>query len=239
MKLAAAVLEEIKTHTFATYPQEMCGIVTANGFVPFKNVSPNPEISFAFDPIQYAKHVPETLCIVHSHCRKQGETRSFDIRTPSVTDLAQQKRSNKPWAIVGCDGTHFLEPVWLPRTSSESLLGRRFIPYINDCFTLAEDYFRFILGREFIPYAENFDWPALAQPVNLFEQFLSDPKLAPVTRIEDLQNGDLLIVDFRGRIASHLCIYDNGELLHQDILSCKIPFSTFANRIYRIIRYVG
>lgn len=241
MKLSDNILGQIREYTLREYPKELCGVVTDQEFIQLTNVSDTPEDSFFVRPEEYLQHVEKTKAIIHSHCQPSTHQAKYDLRTPSLSDLQGQRRTAKPWGIVGTEGETFLPPLWIPRTPSEELLGRRFIPYINDCYTLATDYHQFQLGQKLPEYAENFDWATYpetdASP--LLESFLNHPAFQKIDSIEEAQNGDLLITDFRGRKCSHIAIFHNGEVIHQDYLSTKTHLSNFLGRIWSILRYVG
>jgi cell wall-associated NlpC family hydrolase len=243
MELLPETLEVIKAYTLAEFPKELCGVILQTGeFVKLENCSETPEKEFRCNPTEFAKNIGQTVAVIHSHCQNANVRQTFDLRTPSIADLRSQHYSGVPWGIVGTEGSTFLPPVWLPRTPSPDFLGRRFIPYITDCYTLAWDYHYFIFGRELPAYSETwlgpepFDW-CNDGGQNHFKAFLDHPKFRQIKRIEDLQNGDLLITNFRGRECSHIAIYDNGECLHQDLLSTRSPLSDFVWNIQRILRY--
>jgi len=148
MKLSFTQVEKIRVHTLRCYPEEMCGVLVDNDFFPIPNVAENKLMSFALDSEHLA--VIASRCkiagIVHSHCRNIKHPEVFDTRTPSIADLAGQKQSKVPWLIVATEGETVTPPLTIPRTPSNYYIGRPFIWFINDCYTLVQDYYLFELG---------------------------------------------------------------------------------------------
>ena len=64
------------------YPREVCGIITDKfKYIPYKNLSKYPKISFVLDPIALFEHEYDTWGIFHSH---PGEENPL----PSEEDIA-------------------------------------------------------------------------------------------------------------------------------------------------------
>jgi proteasome lid subunit RPN8/RPN11 len=228
----------IQEHTLACYPNEMCGIVTWDKFYPLENTSPTPTKHFKFNPIEYSKYVGEATAIIHSHCRKQETREFFDLRTPSLADLKGQMRSNKPWLIVGCDSEVVTPPIQFPRIPSNNYTNRTFMWYINDCYTLVQDYYQFELGIILPTHAFEFDWSDINNLNHVFDKHIANYRFIDLDSIFSLRNGDLLLLNRQGLEANHLGIYHNGEVLHQDHLSRFTPFTNYVGNINRILRYV-
>ena len=63
-----AVTAAIKRHAIAAYPLECCGVVTADGYVPLENVSPEPNDAFdCSEGIEPYVIAGTALAVVHSH----------------------------------------------------------------------------------------------------------------------------------------------------------------------------
>ena len=238
MILTPVQTQKIKETALLRYPKEMCGVCTIDDFIELDNVSDHPENSFRFDPVQYARVIEQTVYIVHSHTKELSYVETYDLRTPSHKDFINQKRSGKPWLIVGCEGFEVSEPVLFPRSPSPELLGRPFIWYVNDCYTLVMDYYKFNLGIDLDIHDESFDWAKHRTESNLFEPFIEKWGFKQ-SSVDDLQNGDLIIISRHGLFANHLLIYHEGEVIHQLGISVQQPLSMYYTRINKVLRYVG
>ena len=227
----------IQRHTLECYPNEMCGVLTETSFISLTNISSNPSKSFSFGSIEYAKVINNTIAIIHSHCRDRKTPEPYDVRTPSLTDIVCQKRSNKPWLIVGTEGEIVTPALQIPREPNAEYLGRPFIWYINDCYNLVEDYYKFTLKIDLPPKDIDFDYTKTRTLFRAFDKYIESYGFRDIKRLEDIRNGDLILVDRQGIEASHLGIYENGYIIHQDSISKKEPISYFKGNIRRILRY--
>lgn len=227
----------IKDHTLKCYPNEMCGVLTDTDFIPLQNCSIEPEKSFSFDPVDYAKLTNVTTAIVHSHCKKPEQFDLYDLRTPSPADIKSQKRSNKPWLIVGCEGMVVSDPIEIPRTPSSQYTGRRFMWFVSDCYTLVRDYYHFELGIDLPDHHPDFDWTNEAAIPHAFDPYINDYGFIDIETTDDMHNGDLLLLNANGLQFNHLGVYHNGEVIHQDGISRSVPFGHYIGRINRILRY--
>jgi proteasome lid subunit RPN8/RPN11 len=230
--------QKIKEAALAAYPEEMCGICTNDDFVELANMSIEPERSFSFDPVQYAKWIDQAICIVHSHNKKIEDPEIFDLRTPSKKDRLNQRQSNKPWLIVGCEGSEVSEPIQIPREPNNNYLNRHFMWFINDCYTLVQDYYRFEKNIILMDHSDDFDWSNPDVLSGVFEPYIKQAGFIPIDHAA-IQDGDLVVLSAMRMMNNHLGIYDNGDILHQEGLSVRVPYSAFMGRVSRVLRYVG
>lgn len=76
------LLEDMGRHSLSEYPKEACGIITTDfEYVPVKNVSPQPKLSFIIDPLAIYKYEDKLWGFFHSH---PGED---DNPIPSENDM--------------------------------------------------------------------------------------------------------------------------------------------------------
>lgn len=62
------LLTKLSNHSIASIPLEACGIITKDfDYIPCKNISPNPTISFVIDPIEVYKNENNIWGFFHSH----------------------------------------------------------------------------------------------------------------------------------------------------------------------------
>jgi proteasome lid subunit RPN8/RPN11 len=231
--------ELITQHTLSCYPEEMCGGLTQDSFIPLTNISEDKTTSFAIGAAEILPHLGTFIAIVHSHCRNSRVPELFDTRTPSAADIKGQRKSKLPWLIVCCEGETVTNPLEFPRESSAEYIGRPFIWFVNDCYSLVQDYYKHELGIELPNHKADVDFCDLNKSGYLFENFIVDYKFEERYNVEKLVNGELLVLNHGGKFQNHLGIYHNGNVLHQDRLSVEVPLYTFANRINKVLRYVG
>ncbi len=232
-------IDEFKNYVLEQYPKETCGVIANNLFVPLENISNAPEKSFKFKPEEYALYIDKTEAIVHSHSINANKPPKFDGRTPSLADRLNQKNSNKLWGIVSCEGENVTPFLYYPHISNTNYFGRQFIPYIDDCFTIIQDYIYFELQKEPPKYKIDYDWINVTNFNEVLLPFLNYPGFIEVDDLNKTQNGDIIVVNHRLGNVSHLGIIHNGQVIHQDVLSTIVPLSNFIGNIVKILRWVG
>jgi len=124
----------------------------------------------------------------------------------------------------------------IPREPNKDFVGRPFIWYINDCFTLVCDYYHYVMGIDFPEIAYKREYHNELCLTNLFEDYLQEFSIKEVP-FQSIQNGDILVMNFNLGKRNHLGIYENGNVLHQDMLSTYTSFSLFQNRVSEIYRH--
>ena len=230
----------IREATLLMYPEEMCGVLLKESFTPVRNIAEEPANAFRMHPLELAKicQNESAVAIVHSHCRNIRTPEVFDTRTPSLADMESQKASKIPWLIVATEGQTVTTPLQIPRIGNNNYIGRQFIWFINDCYTLVQDFYQFELKIRLPNHTPDRDFKELRFFSNLFDKFLEEYSFdeLPVKETE-LKKGDILLVNNLGGIRNHLAVFDGESLLHQDMLSVKVPVSTFAGRTASILRY--
>ena len=230
--------ELIKQATFASYPNEMCGFLTEQSFIAVPNIADDPAKTFKISLEDQSKWFKDATAIVHSHCRAPRTPEILDLRTPSVSDVKGQKATNIPWLIVGCESYTVSEPLQIPRVRSNEYLNRRFMWFVNDCYTLVQDWYYFELGITLKDYVLDAEYTDIRRLADLFTPYIADYGFVEVN-LKELQRGDLLLVDNMGFANNHLIIYTGNECLHQDQLSVILPFETFYGRIKKVLRYAN
>ena len=213
-------------------------MLTQETFIPCKNISDRPLSNFKIDPLIFVKHYKQTTAIIHSHVTKKSP-QVLDIRSPSITDLAHQKKLPIPWLIYGTDGKNCLPPVKLPRICSSNYLGRPFIWFIFDCYTLVQDYYFFEKGIKLADHKIDKEYRDIRQLEYIFEPYIQEYGFKELNNIEGLQNGDLFIVNNGNLKRNHLVIFHNGKVLNQDTLSIEEPLEKYIGRIEKRLIYVN
>jgi len=231
----------IKLHILEQYPKEACGLLSFEEYIPLNNVSSNPENFFSLNMEEYCKYLVnrEELVLIHSHTLKPNTNPPWDIRTPSLKDLENQKKLNIPWLIYGTDGINVTPPISLPRAASNDYIGRPFLWFINDCWTLVQDYYRFEFGIKLKDSKPPADFKRLPCLSGIFDDKIEGYGFKKLPFDKDLRNGDLLLVDYLGYTKNHLGIYHKGKLLHQASFSVLTDIEQFLGHIHCKLRYMG
>lgn len=232
-------LDELHRGILNNYPNESCGFILKDDTIIFcMNISKTPEKAFKIDSTDYVKYSDDIKYIFHSHCIDPRKGKNLDPRTPSLKDMEGQILTDLPWLIFATEGWVVSEPITLPRNPNTNYLDRPFIWFINDCYTLVQDYYKFELGIELKPYILH-DYTAIRKSDKVFDEFIEDYGFIELQNLDDLQNGDLFILDNSGFTENHLGIYHDGYILHQGLLSCKEPLENFLGQIKKRLKYVG
>jgi proteasome lid subunit RPN8/RPN11 len=229
----------IKAYILEAYPNEACGfILEDDSIIPLENIAEDRRKGFKIAAKDFAIYAGQIQYIYHSHCRDRRKPSALDIRTPSKEDLEGQIATDVKWLIFSCDGIYVGTPLELPRTPSDNYLERPFIWYVNDCYTLVQDYYQYEMGITLAP-GKIFQINEVRKQTAVFTQFIEEYGFSEIHPSEELQNGDLFIIDNSGYSENHLLIYHNGKLLHQDLLSREEPYENYTDRFRKRLRYVG
>jgi proteasome lid subunit RPN8/RPN11 len=231
--------ELIKRHILNEYPKEACGFLTIDSFIPAINQHPEPEIGFEISKLDYLANVNFIIAIIHSHTKKVETNSPWDLRTPSRMDILNQRATALPWLIYGTEGVNVLEPIELPRTPNQNYLNRQFLWFINDCWTLVQDFYFFEFGiklKESTP-PENFK--KLRSMSQIFNPLIEEYGFERIPFKGKMEKGDLLLLDNEGYRENHLGIYYNGKILHQGLISTLVPVENFIGHINCILKYRG
>lgn len=228
------VWDEIHKETLFDYPNETCGVIINQEYIRLTNSASNPMESFQLLPEEYVLYV-DCDAIIHSHTMKFGKNYIYDIRTPSRADYLGQIHTDKPWYIVGTDGDTVFPPIKIPRERNNKYLGRNFMWYINDCYTLVQDYYYYEYGISLINHSTDFDFTK--RKTNLFDEYLGLAGFTSRNYLGDIKDGEIVVISHKGRPASHLGIICGDRILHQDVVSISEPFHYYEGKISMILTH--
>lgn len=170
-----------------------------------ENKSRRPEDCFRMDAAEFLKlkNAGNLIATYHSHPASDHLPSGADIENAEALELPSYiyGLSN---GVLGC---------YVPKSyPARRLTGRTFIPLINDCISLAWDYYREhgvelpFVARTQDDYADGaaFNWRALVTQVGA--AFVSEERA-----------GDLLLMaTMNARDVNHAGVYlGNGRMLHQ------------------------
>lgn len=239
MNLSSPALQAIKEEVLRCYPVEMCGLVVEGSFIACTNVHEDALNNFRIETEEFAQYVGKIDAIVHSHTAKQGLIYNYDIRTPSMNDVAMQKQVGVPFLIFGTNGSYVMEQVEYPKPFSNNYIGRPWMWFIHDCYSIVRDYYYFekgvTLGEHKAIDLLNPFTALRTSYVHLLEEVgfsLQEPR--------DFVEGDILLMNSRlGGRKNHLGIVMDKGILHQLEMSVVHPMENFIGRVEGKLSYAS
>lgn len=196
--MTPALLEAILDHARAESPREACGVLIWDGAInaiyrPCRNIGEMDQFDIHPEDWAAAEDAGMVLGVVHSH--------PTGTVAPSEADVIGCDRSGLPWWIFTLEGSwsRVLPKGW-------ALTGHSFVWGVQECYTLASDYFGglpdFIRAPEFWRHED------------LFMEHLSAAGFVVVEG--DPIPGDALLFKVRGKSIDHCAVYlGEGRIVHQ------------------------
>lgn len=199
------VVKEIKKHAVKTWPEECCGIVVNDQYIPLINRHRQPQKHFQIEPRDYLPFIITSplQAVVHSHVN--------DKDYPSVSDQESQMKMKVPWGIVVARQSYSSTPFWFgDEAPIPPLRNRTFRHGVTDCYGLARDWFRVhrkILLKNFV---RNDSW--WEGDDNLLVDNFRDAGFVEIPRTE-LRKGDALLGKVVSEKTNHCGIYLDGHMI--------------------------
>jgi proteasome lid subunit RPN8/RPN11 len=205
------------------FPEEGCGIISNDIFIPFPNLSKEPEESFLIQHNDFYRlqEQEKIQWLVHSHNNNFNATRM---------DQDSQDNLQIPFLVINLkygkydDYFHFGSKFQVP------FIGRKFCFGVWDCLSLVRDYckrnYRFKLpnpSRE-IGFVERGE--------KLFEKYIQEEiDNFDIIKKEDIEPGDLLLYGSRNQINHVGILVAENKCLHhwQNRLSDYFPLDYHLN----------
>ncbi len=230
------LLDAIRTHVSAVYPQEACGVIVETGttqrFIACRNIHADPENYFTLSPEDKlaAEQHGEIIMIVHSH------PDVVDL-VPSELDRIQCDYSGVEWGIMSWPDGDFCT---ISPRQERAYTGRRWVLGYADCWTLIRDFHRREFGIELRDYSVPYEW--WEQGENRYDDNYIAEGFAEVA-LEDMQPGDMIMMKIASPVTNHAAIYlgENLMLHHMfDQLSARVPYGKYyRDRTVRVVRHKG
>jgi proteasome lid subunit RPN8/RPN11 len=229
-------LEEFKQYVLKCYPQEAVGIIVHNHFIPMENIHNDPCNYFELSSLDCFRiaELTEEYSIVHSHTM---ETFIDDPRTPSFEDMQGQNNSTVPWGIVHCDGTVVTDILWFGTPRTEVVLGKNYVSNVDDCFTLARDFYYTNFNVDVGVHPRPADWEEWNQ-----HYILQNYAKLGFTEVKKAEFGDILLFTIASRTVNHIGIFLQEDTFIHHLhgrKSCEDSVSKWNRQLTKIIRYTN
>lgn len=215
-------------HAESCFPNESCGFVIGNQYVPCDNIHSEPLNNFEISDEIVFRHINEIDAIIHSHNNSPHA---------SEDDMAGQIRSNIPWGIINVKNGISLEINWLGLPGN-NLYGRKFINGCADCFSFAQDYYAKNHGISIKSYPHSIDF--WKQEKNLIIENFEDADFVEVNK-KSILPGDALIYKLGDtKVSNHIAIYMGGGLIAHHLAnkpSRREPITILQDHLTHVLRH--
>lgn len=222
------LIRKAEFHAKSKYPEEACGFITDDDFIPIDNVAVNKVQNFVIDKFDYIKYNGKVKAIVHSHA---------DYPHLSKADMIGQIKSALPWGLVLLNKGKVEHTVfWGNQLEPQDLIGRPFIHGIYDCYAIVRDYWR-LKGHDIIDFPrDNLWWET--EP-SMLEDGCQEAGFDFINESQ-LKIGDVVFMKVMAPVVNHSAIYiGDGLVLHHlyNKLSRKEPLIRWRDSISGYLRY--
>jgi proteasome lid subunit RPN8/RPN11 len=228
---------EAENHAVSCLPHESCGLLAIiqgqETYWPCKNLAESKFEYFVMSPDDWAdcEDQGEIIGIVHSHPN--------DVPQPSENDKASCEYLGLPWYIYSPKVKQWVS--FKPSGyKTPSLIGRSFVFGVHDCWSVITDWYQ---------ENRNIKIPHTKRPKTI-KQFLKNPlfeKTLPklgfkeIKGIDNLQIGDVLLMESVKNVLAHTALYlGDSTILHHSLykLSCREQFDLhYQKATKKIYRY--
>lgn len=206
MKLTATLQQQILDHAKAEFPRESCGLVAVvkgrRRYFPCRNIAETPDEHFILDSLDYAaiEDKGEIVAVIHSHPTTN--------HNPSQADRVACEKSGLPWHIVNpqTERWGYCEPAGFELP----YVGREFSFGIVDCYSLCRDWYRKEFGLELRDYDRRDKFWLRGE--NLYLDNFASEGFREIP-IEELQYGDLILMQLESPLPNHAAIYLGDQLI--------------------------
>ena len=239
------IKQNIKKHAFDEAPNECCGILLQNeekkGLEIFKckNSSANKAHHFLISPGDYlrASEKGKILAFYHSH---DSEESSF-----SEHDKLQSEQHNVKFILYCTKKNSFHE--YKPEKYASPYVGRDFELGVNDCLTLAIDYYKKECGIKIKNYYRDRNW-FIENPDSYQEHYKEEGFTqvlgGPLTKkdLPEMKKHDGVMMKYLGKdFPTHGAVYLGDGLILHHLINCYSriePYNgVFLDRTVGIFRH--
>jgi proteasome lid subunit RPN8/RPN11 len=228
------IIDDAIKYSQSEWPNEACGIVVDNEFIPMKNCSPSPLDSFIindklFDELYIQNKIQ---CLIHSHEDEMG--------TPlaSKVDQEQQLEFNIPFGIINMRKKNITHVIfWGDQLPIEPILQRHFFYGVWDCYGLCRDYIRTTMN--ITPPNRARDFLFWYKGIAFMENEMTDMPFIPID-LDKIQPNDFILYNIKGTTyVNHCGVYLGDGVLHHlyGQVSRKLPTSDFIQYARKAVRH--
>jgi cell wall-associated NlpC family hydrolase len=160
--------------------------------------------------------------------------------------MKSQKSANIPFGIVTCTVDSTSSPLWVSEKNLDAALeGRPFIHGVFDCYSLVRAYYWQTRKIKLKDYPRDYEWWTAEEdkPIeNLYIENMEEVGGRVLSKDEEMQEGDVILMDIQTGVASHAAIYlGNGLILHhlRGKISKKDNAHSWKKFYHTIVRYNG
>lgn len=225
------IMSQAKKHAIECFPEESCGLVIDDIYLPCKNTARDPLRDFKIDTKLYIVNNDNIKCIIHSH---------NDFPHASKKDMQQQLATDIPWGIINLKHRNVTDiQFWGDSLPVQDLIGRTFFHGINDCYGLVRDYYRKEKGITLKQFPREMSWWLTDE-----HMLVNNMKEAGFNVIDKdrLEVGDVIFGSILSKSVNHSAIYvGNGLILHHLVnrLSRTEPLVRWNKYVTHYLRYEG
>lgn len=245
MTFDPAALAAFKADALARWPHEACGLLTAAGYVPCRNIAADPLIDFRLPEVDFVAHGP-VAAVLHSHTHHRnakGAVVLGGLDWPSLADQISQAATSVPWGIsvvtASADGAadHVTDPFFFgDGLEPLDLVGRPFRHAVTDCYALVRDWW-LTQGIALPNFPRDETW--WLSGGDLYRDHFAEVGFAPIDPSE-ARAGDCFLAQIHSRVPNHAGVYlGDGLILHhaQGTLSRRDPLSRWQRHITHWLRH--
>src|ERR1035437_2553726 len=217
MMVSPMVLKVIQDYMNSQYPNEGCGFIVNNIFIPVDNISPNPTKEFLVKDSDYLKYAEVCSLFVHSH--------PDWYNCPTKVDMEQQQASKIPWGIISTNGEKASGIQLLgSQVPTPDLMNRTFCHGITDCCTLIHDWYKLNKGFSWEEVPRDWEWWLGEDDLYQSNFARLGFKIIPMEEVmtKGPEIGDVFLARIRSTKLNHGGVYiGNGLGLHH--LTSQMP----------------
>lgn len=222
-----SVVDKVLAHAYLTPDTECCGLaVIVRGklrYIPCKNELTGDTFCISSEDYVAAEELGEIVGVCHSHINISSD--------PSPADILACNSSKLPWLIVSIPSNRY--SIVAPRQTIPSLIGREFYHGVNDCFSLARDYYATQLGIIVPDFKRDANWWDQGLDI-ISDNFKSYGFL----QVDTVKQFDVLVMQVASKVPNHLAVYlGDDKIIHHCInrLSSRDWYDERAQRATKLI----
>jgi len=229
------LLNAIREHVAAEYPNEACGVIIQEGisqkYVPCRNVAEKPQEDFVMHTADYltAQQRGDVLMVVHSHP-------DVAYLVPSETDRIQCDHSGLEWGIMSWPDGDWC--TLCPR-GERDYTGRVWVLGHADCWSLIMDWYRREYGIVLRNWSVPYEWWEGGKEKRYDDNWQSEGFTE--VPVSEMQTGDMLMFQAGAPVTNHAGIYlGDNQMLHHNSgqLSTRVPLGNYwRERLVRVVRH--